>query len=165
MLVHGRGARAAGDPASEVGFAVDCVAMPYELLVRARFEAAHHLTAYRGAPEPVHGHSWRVEARIAAAELGPEGYAVDFVEIQARLEALAARFRHGDINTVPPFDRIEPDHGAAGGVVPRRARLLAPLASQRGRRRWSASRERHGLGGSGLLRNLYRGFHLVSVTR
>ncbi len=80
----------------------------YELLVRARFEAAHHLTAYRGAPEPVHGHSWQVEARIVSAELGPEGYAVDFVDIQGRLEALVARFRHGDINAVPPFDRSSP---------------------------------------------------------
>jgi 6-pyruvoyltetrahydropterin/6-carboxytetrahydropterin synthase len=80
----------------------------YELLVRARFEAAHHLTAYRGAPEPVHGHSWTVEARIASSELGPEGYAVDFVEIQQRLEALVARFHHGDINAVPPFDRSSP---------------------------------------------------------
>jgi 6-pyruvoyltetrahydropterin/6-carboxytetrahydropterin synthase len=80
----------------------------YELLVRSRFEAAHHLTAYRGAPEPVHGHSWQVEARIESAELGPEGYAVDFVEIQGRLEALVARFRHGDINGVAPFDRTSP---------------------------------------------------------
>jgi 6-pyruvoyltetrahydropterin/6-carboxytetrahydropterin synthase len=82
--------------------------MPYELLVRARFEAAHHLTAYRGEPEAVHGHSWRVEARIASPDLGPEGYAVDFVEIKARLDALAARFHHGDINTVAPFDRTSP---------------------------------------------------------
>ena len=80
----------------------------YELSVRARFEAAHHLTAYRGAPEPVHGHSWQVEARIVSSELGPEGYAVDFVDIQGRLEALVARFRHGDINAVPPFDRSSP---------------------------------------------------------
>ena len=80
----------------------------YELLVRARFEAAHHLTAYRGAPEAVHGHSWRVEARIATPDLGPEGYAVDFVEIQARLDGLVARFQHGDINSVPPFDRTSP---------------------------------------------------------
>jgi 6-pyruvoyltetrahydropterin/6-carboxytetrahydropterin synthase len=80
----------------------------YELLVRSRFEAAHHLTAYRGAPEPVHGHSWQVEARIVSPELGTEGYAVDFVEIQSRLEALVGRFRHGDINTVTPFDRISP---------------------------------------------------------
>jgi 6-pyruvoyltetrahydropterin/6-carboxytetrahydropterin synthase len=80
----------------------------YELLVRSRFEAAHHLTAYRGAPEAVHGHSWRVEARVEAAQLGPEGYAVDFVEIQGQLDALASRFRHGDINRVPPFDRRTP---------------------------------------------------------
>ena len=97
----------------------------YELLVRARFEAAHHLTAYRGAPEPVHGHSWRVEARIASAELGPEGYAVDFVEIQGRLEALVARFRHGDINAVSSLRSLEPDRRTAGGVVPWRARHLA----------------------------------------
>ncbi|MFP3940407.1 MAG: 6-carboxytetrahydropterin synthase, partial [Thermoanaerobaculia bacterium] len=33
--------------------------MPYLLRVRHRFEAAHHLTSYKGSPEPVHGHSWR----------------------------------------------------------------------------------------------------------
>jgi 6-pyruvoyltetrahydropterin/6-carboxytetrahydropterin synthase len=82
--------------------------MPYELLVRARFEAAHHLTAYRGRPEPVHGHSWQIEVRIASAELGPEDYAVDFVEIKAKLDALVARFHHADVNTVPPFDRVSP---------------------------------------------------------
>ena len=80
----------------------------YEICVRARFEAAHHLTAYRGGPEAVHGHSWLVEARVAAAELGSDGYTVDFVELQSRLDALAARFRHTDINTVAPFDRSSP---------------------------------------------------------
>ena len=80
----------------------------YELLVRSRFEAAHHLTAYRGAPEAVHGHSWLVEVRIGAPALGPEGYAVDFVEIKRRLDALTARFHHADVNTVPPFDRRTP---------------------------------------------------------
>lgn len=80
----------------------------YELLVRTRFEAAHHLVAYRGAPEPVHGHSFRVEARVQSAALGPEGYAIDFVEIQGALDALSSRFSHRDINTVPPFDRLSP---------------------------------------------------------
>ena len=45
----------------------------------ARFEAAHHLTAYKGRPEPNHGHSWRVEAVLAAAVLDGEGMAFDFV--------------------------------------------------------------------------------------
>lgn len=80
----------------------------YELKVRARFEAAHHLTSYRGAPEPVHGHSFLVEARVESPELGGEGYAVDFVALHGALDELAGRFRHRDLNTVPPFDRLSP---------------------------------------------------------
>ena len=82
--------------------------MPYVLRVVARFEAAHHLTSYKGAPEPSHGHSWRVEAVLSAAQLGEEGMAWDFVEIQAALRELAARLDHRDINTVPPFDEVSP---------------------------------------------------------
>jgi 6-pyruvoyltetrahydropterin/6-carboxytetrahydropterin synthase len=78
------------------------------LRVNARFEAAHHLTAYRGAPEPVHGHSWRVEAVLAAAALDGEGMGFDFVAVRAALGELAARFDHRDVNTVPPFDRLSP---------------------------------------------------------
>jgi len=80
----------------------------YLLRVRAGFEAAHHLTSYRGAPEPVHGHSWRVEAVLAADRLDDEGMAYDFVEVRRALQELAAAFDHGDINTVPPFDRLSP---------------------------------------------------------
>jgi 6-pyruvoyltetrahydropterin/6-carboxytetrahydropterin synthase len=76
--------------------------------VRARFEAAHHLTSYRGAPEPVHGHSWQVEAALAAATLDSEGMAADFVAAQAALHDLAAALDHRDLNAVPPFDRISP---------------------------------------------------------
>ena len=82
--------------------------MPYRLRVVARFEAAHHLTSYKGAPEPSHGHSWRVEAVLRAGRLDAEGMAFDFVEVQAALRELAARFHHNDINTVPPFDRESP---------------------------------------------------------
>lgn len=80
----------------------------YLLRVTARFEAAHHLTSYKGAPEPVHGHSWRVEAALAAQDLDAEGMAYDFVEVQAALRELAAGLDHRDINTVPPFDRTSP---------------------------------------------------------
>lgn len=80
----------------------------YLLRVGARFEAAHHLTSYKGTPEPSHGHSWRVEAALAAPELNAEGMAYDFVAVQGVLRELAARLDHRDINTVPPFDRTSP---------------------------------------------------------
>lgn len=82
--------------------------MPYLLRVRTRFEAAHHLTSYRGRPEPVHGHSWQVEAALAAEALDDEGIAFDFVAVKRALDELAARFDHRDVNAVPPFDELSP---------------------------------------------------------
>ena len=80
----------------------------YLLRVRSRFEAAHHLTLYRGAAEPAHGHSWQVEAVLETAELDAEGMAFDFVAVKRALDELAARLDHRDINTVPPFDVLSP---------------------------------------------------------
>ena len=76
--------------------------------VHAAFEAAHHLLSYRGVEEPAHGHSWRVSIEIVAAGLDGEGMAFDFVAARQELLALAARFDHRDINTVPPFDTMSP---------------------------------------------------------
>lgn len=87
----------------------------YLLRVRGRFEAAHHLTSYQGRPEPVHGHSWQVEAALEADHLDGEGMAYDFVAVKAALDELTARFDHQHVNTVPPFDEISPttEHLAA----------------------------------------------------
>jgi 6-pyruvoyltetrahydropterin/6-carboxytetrahydropterin synthase len=76
--------------------------------VNARFEAAHHLTSYRGAPEPVHGHTWRVEAALDATALDPEGMGFDFVAVKAALSELVAMLDHRDVNTIPPFDALSP---------------------------------------------------------
>ncbi len=80
----------------------------FQLCVRARFEAAHHLHSYRGAPEAGHNHAWQVEVELGTDELDSEGIAHDFVPVRASLAELAGRFDHRDINTVPPFDRQNP---------------------------------------------------------
>ena len=82
--------------------------MPYEICVSASFEAAHHLTLYRGKPEAVHGHSWTVEVSVVCLELNAEEYGVDFLELQGHLEELASALHHSDINAVPPFDAMSP---------------------------------------------------------
>ncbi len=80
----------------------------YTLRIRQRFEAAHFLRSYQGAPETVHGHSWMVEAVLRAHQLDDEGMAFDFVAVRDALRVLASRFDHGDINAVPPFDERSP---------------------------------------------------------
>jgi 6-pyruvoyltetrahydropterin/6-carboxytetrahydropterin synthase len=80
----------------------------YLIRVRSRFEAAHHLTSYKGQPEPSHGHSWRVEAVVRAERLDGEGMGYDFLAVQQALAALVERFHHRELNAVPPFDRRSP---------------------------------------------------------
>jgi 6-pyruvoyltetrahydropterin/6-carboxytetrahydropterin synthase len=82
----------------------------FTIRVSARFEAAHFLREYRGISEPLHGHSYKVEADLASRAGGVDGdaIAVDFVSARYKLEALAKTLDYGCINDVPPFDRINP---------------------------------------------------------
>ncbi len=82
----------------------------FTVRVSARFEAAHFLREYRGISEPLHGHSYKVEADLAARTGGvdSDAIAVDFVSARRKLEALAKRLDYGCINDVPPFDEINP---------------------------------------------------------
>jgi len=82
----------------------------FSVRVEARFEAAHFLREYRGISEPLHGHSYKVEAELAADSGGidSDSIAVDFVSAKQKLETLAKKLDYGCINDVPPFDDINP---------------------------------------------------------
>jgi 6-pyruvoyltetrahydropterin/6-carboxytetrahydropterin synthase len=82
----------------------------FTVRVSARFEAAHFLREYRGISEPLHGHSYKVEADLGARGGGvdSDAIAVDFVSARHKLEALAKTLDYGCINDVPPFDQINP---------------------------------------------------------
>jgi 6-pyruvoyltetrahydropterin/6-carboxytetrahydropterin synthase len=79
--------------------------MRWTARVGATFEAAHHLVDYAGGPEPVHGHSWKIEVALGVDRLGAYDLSVDFVPAEALVKELAARLHNRDLNTVPPFDR------------------------------------------------------------
>lgn len=82
----------------------------FSVRVEARFEAAHYLREYRGISEPLHGHSYKVEAELAANGGGVDGdaIAVDFVSAKRKLESLAKRLDYGCINDVAPFTEVNP---------------------------------------------------------
>jgi 6-pyruvoyltetrahydropterin/6-carboxytetrahydropterin synthase len=82
----------------------------FSVRVEARFEAAHYLREYRGISEPLHGHSYKVEAELAARGGGVDNdaIAVDFVSAKRKLEVLAKRLDYGCINDVPPFTIVNP---------------------------------------------------------
>jgi 6-pyruvoyltetrahydropterin/6-carboxytetrahydropterin synthase len=82
----------------------------FSVRVEARFEAAHFLREYRGISEPLHGHSYKVEAELAASGggLDDDSIAVDFVSARRKLEVLAKKLDYGCINDVAPFTSINP---------------------------------------------------------
>lgn len=82
----------------------------YTVRVEARFEAAHYLREYRGISEPLHGHSYKVEADLTGAGggLDHDAIAVDFISAKRKLEVLAKKLDYGCINDVAPFTEINP---------------------------------------------------------
>ena len=77
--------------------------MPYRVTVSARFEAAHNLIDYEGGPEPLHGHSYKVEIGLEVEKLQRQDLAVDFVAAKKALEAIAKEFDYTYINEHPAF--------------------------------------------------------------
>jgi 6-pyruvoyltetrahydropterin/6-carboxytetrahydropterin synthase len=75
----------------------------YRITVSARFEAAHNLIDYPGGPEPLHGHSYKVEAVLESKDLQQHDLAVDFVAARKALETIAREFDYKYINEHPAF--------------------------------------------------------------
>ncbi len=80
----------------------------YQLFVEEHFDAAHHLRNYRGKCEKLHGHRFKVIARLQATKLDENGLAYDFAQIKRYLRETLAQFDHAYLNDVPPFDKLEP---------------------------------------------------------
>ena len=75
----------------------------YRVTVSARFEAAHNLIDYPGGPEPLHGHSYKVEAVLESKDLQQYDIAVDFVAARKAIETIAREFDYKYINDHPAF--------------------------------------------------------------
>ena len=84
--------------------------MTEQFIIRAEasFDSAHNLRQYKGAPEPLHGHSWKVEAKYICSRLDHEDIGIDYVEIEHAIKKLAASLDHKYINEIRPFDKINP---------------------------------------------------------
>lgn len=80
----------------------------YEISVEKHFDAAHFLRGYKGKCEALHGHRFRVVAKVRASGLDDIGLAYDFTELKQHLNDILARFDHTCLNDVPPFDKINP---------------------------------------------------------
>ncbi len=80
----------------------------YQLFVEEHFDAAHYLRNYHGKCENLHGHRFKVVARLEASTLGEAGLAYDLTQLKRHLREILARLDHSCLNDLLPFDKIEP---------------------------------------------------------
>ena len=80
----------------------------YQLFVEEHFDAAHYLPNYHGKCEKLHGHRFKVIARLEATKLDETGLAYDFVQLKQHLKEVLARFDHTCLNDVAPLNKIGP---------------------------------------------------------
>jgi 6-pyruvoyltetrahydropterin/6-carboxytetrahydropterin synthase len=80
----------------------------YQISVEQHFDAAHALRGYQGKCENLHGHRFKVVARIRASRLNEIGLAFDFTDLKDRLNGVLERFDHTNLNETAPFDDINP---------------------------------------------------------
>lgn len=89
----------------------------YEISVERHFDAAHYLRGYRGKCESLHGHRFKVVAKVKAKELNDIGIAYDFAELKQLLDGILVRFDHTCLNDVPPFDKINPSSENVASLI------------------------------------------------
>jgi 6-pyruvoyltetrahydropterin/6-carboxytetrahydropterin synthase len=82
--------------------------MPFEIRTTRTFSAAHQLRLYDGSIEPLHGHNWRVEVVVSAAELDAIGVVMDFHELERLINQIITPMHNRHLNELPAFARVNP---------------------------------------------------------
>ena len=106
----------------------------YQISIEQDFDAANFLRGYQGKCEAMHGHRFRVVAKIKSPVVNDIGIAYDFVELKQHLRDILSRFDHTCLNDVPPFDKINPSSENIASTIydelkPRLAGAPASLSS------------------------------------
>lgn len=64
------------------------------------FDASHHLPAYKGKCEQLHGHTYRLDVAVEG-EVGREGMVLDFSELERVVEEkVISPLDHQDLNNI-----------------------------------------------------------------
>jgi len=80
----------------------------YFISVESSFSAAHFLRGYQGKCENLHGHRFKVVARLRFSKLNEIGLACDFTDLKKQLGEVLGKYDHCCLNEVAPFDKINP---------------------------------------------------------
>lgn len=71
------------------------------------FDASHHLPAYKGKCEQLHGHTYRLDV-VVEGDIKKDGMVLDFCELERIVEEkVIATLDHQDLNNILPNPTAE----------------------------------------------------------
>lgn len=77
----------------------------------------------------MHGHNWVVRVYYEFEKLDDRGVTVDYVKLKQELiDTILPRFDHRHLNTIPPFDSLNPTSENIAAEIFRLCRELVSLA-------------------------------------
>jgi len=77
----------------------------FELSVEGTFSAAHQVKGYPGDCASIHGHTYKVLAKVKSKTLNKIGLATDFRHIKSVLSKTIQELDHKNLNKMPFFKR------------------------------------------------------------
>ncbi|OPX29933.1 MAG: 6-carboxytetrahydropterin synthase QueD [Candidatus Omnitrophica bacterium 4484_171] len=77
----------------------------FEVKAIVTFSAAHYLKKYKGKCESLHGHNWRVEAKVSSKKLDYRGMVIDFKDLKSLLREITSELDHKLLNDIPYFSK------------------------------------------------------------
>lgn len=80
----------------------------YTLNITSEFSAAHHIRSYEGRCARPHGHNYKISVEVQAPTLDYLGFVMDYYSVKNLLQETIEKLDHYDINTIEPFDKINP---------------------------------------------------------
>ena len=80
----------------------------YTLSVERMISTAHQLNNYDGPCARIHGHNWKIQVKVQSEFLNEIGISMDFSDLDKYLWQIVGPFDHQLLNTVPPFDKLNP---------------------------------------------------------
>ncbi|HYP29610.1 MAG TPA: 6-carboxytetrahydropterin synthase [Blastocatellia bacterium] len=78
----------------------------YEIGITDEFEAAHALTGDFGPATRLHGHTYRVEVRVASREVDASGAIYDVGKLRADLRSVLAEMHYRNLDDLPELKGV-----------------------------------------------------------
>ncbi len=80
----------------------------FTISVETSFWASHQLTLQDGSKEPVHHHNWLVTADVGSDKLNSMAVVMDFQELKAMVDNIAANFNNKALDETGYFQQNYP---------------------------------------------------------